>query len=863
MNTRIANLCLRLALISVFVQVIQRPLLAQSSWSIGPKTVLYMRVAFPDDTSEPVSHAAAAQVMVQASAFFEEQSYGLTSLTADVTPLLMLPQPKTYYSGQPPILLLQDARAAALEAGFDTVNYDLDIVRNNPIPGYAFSGTSNVGAKNLWLQHPSLGVLVHELGHNFGLHHSNFWRPTDGAAAGPGVNVPYGDVFDTMGQPQASPRNYDFNPYWKYSLGWLTDVEGPEVIQSGIYRLSAYDSAALEAGYVYALRVRKDAARDYWLSYRRALAGNRWLENGVVLNWNPWAGSGQGSQLLDATPGSPLGAADSPLTLGKTFSDREAGIHLTPVGKGQNGDRPWIDVYVHLDDTSPNLPPTMELTATSVSAAMNQGIQFDVAASDPDADELAYSWDFGDGSLAPNSSSVVHQWSLPGEYLVRCRVSDMKGGASSANVVVVIGAPDTLQVSGTVRRGVQPVEDVLVQTSLGFQTRTDSAGNYVLTGLATGDHTLSAVFPGTVLAPEFSNPVTLNASISGADFQATLQPPIFELQPQGISMKSGGVWVMSTIARGTPPLHFQWQLDEMDIDGALGSSLELSPLMLLDAGSYRVVVSNPYGTNTSNAATVVVTAPPRIVAQPQDIVANLGDTAVFDITVEGRDPLSIQWITPGGGFPEDGTNASFSVSNVQDIDAGSYSAFVFNDDGFVMSSNATLTVNHLPIPAAPVLERLAAQGVKVPASIFLGPDPDGDTVSLQSVGPGTANGGVVTVSSGWVFYTPPAGGISDDSFTFSVDDGRGGIAEGTATVIVLPDEIIPDNLHLETLSNGDSRLTFDGIPDRPYSVQYTEQLNPPSWQTLGTATADGSGRFSYTDSPPPDSPSRYYRSVYP
>ena len=167
---------------------------AQTGWTTGQKRVLYMRVAFTDDPTEPVSQPDAAQAMQQASAFFVDQSYGQVSLVADITPLLPLAKPKTYYSGLPPISLLADARAAASAAGFNPNDYDLDIVRNQPIPGYSFAGTSSVGSKNLWLQNPSLGVLVHELGHNFGLHHANLWQTTDGSITGPGASISYGDV---------------------------------------------------------------------------------------------------------------------------------------------------------------------------------------------------------------------------------------------------------------------------------------------------------------------------------------------------------------------------------------------------------------------------------------------------------------------------------------------------------------------------------------------------------------------------------------------------------------------------------------------------------------------------------------------
>jgi hypothetical protein len=71
------------------------------------------------------------------------------------------------------------------------------------------------------------------------------------------------------------------------------------------------------------------------------------------------------------------------------------------------------------------------------------------------------------------------------------------------------------------------------------------------------------------------------------------------------------------------------------------------------------------------------------------------------------------------------------------------------------------------------------------------------------------------------------------------------------------------NLGLELLAGGSARLNFDGIPGRIYAVQYAESLSTPAWQTLATLAADEFGMFAYVDTPPPNSPQRYYRAIEP
>jgi hypothetical protein len=101
---------------------------ANDAWTHGPKTVLYLRVNFPDDLTEPISEAGAYDVMDGVNDFYTEGSYDLTSLSPTVTPLMTLPETKGWYSTAGPGALLTAARAAARKAGYETANYDLDIV---------------------------------------------------------------------------------------------------------------------------------------------------------------------------------------------------------------------------------------------------------------------------------------------------------------------------------------------------------------------------------------------------------------------------------------------------------------------------------------------------------------------------------------------------------------------------------------------------------------------------------------------------------------------------------------------------------------------------------------------------------------
>lgn len=84
---------------------------------------------------------------------------------------------------------------------------------------------------------------------------------------------------------------------------------------------------------------------------------------------------------------------------------------------------------------APNQLPVASFTHNAV------GLQLSVdasASSDPDGDLLSYSWDFGDGSPAATTASLVHEYAEPGSYLVTLTVTDDRGGAASTTAEVTI-----------------------------------------------------------------------------------------------------------------------------------------------------------------------------------------------------------------------------------------------------------------------------------------------------------------------------------------------------------------------------------------------------------------------------------------
>lgn len=104
----------------------------------------------------------------------------------------------------------------------------------------------------------------------------------------------------------------------------------------------------------------------------------------------------QSSTLLDVSAGSPDGKDDSPLLIGRTFSDLSAGVHITPIGLSRTVPA-GMDIVVKRGSFPANIAPVAILNAPATNGAINAVFSFSVSATDADGDPLAYFWDFGDG----------------------------------------------------------------------------------------------------------------------------------------------------------------------------------------------------------------------------------------------------------------------------------------------------------------------------------------------------------------------------------------------------------------------------------------------------------------------------------
>jgi uncharacterized repeat protein (TIGR03803 family) len=92
-------------------------------------------------------------------------------------------------------------------------------------------------------------------------------------------------------------------------------------------------------------------------------------------------------------------------------------------------------------------------------------------------------------------------------------------------------------------------------------------------------------------------------------------PPMITSQPVNQNVRVGGTAIFAVGATGTPPLAYQWYFDrhkrQESLPGATNATLSFGPVHPNLAGDYQVIVTSPYGSATSDVASLTVLLRPN------------------------------------------------------------------------------------------------------------------------------------------------------------------------------------------------------------------------------------------------------------
>jgi glucose/arabinose dehydrogenase len=181
-----------------------------------------------------------------------------------------------------------------------------------------------------------------------------------------------------------------------------------------------------------------------------------------------------------------------------------------------------------------------------------------------------------------------------------------------------------------------------------------------ISGATSSSYTLSAaVFADN--GAKFRCVVT-NAINSATSNEATLTvnaPPTITAQPSNQTVTEGQTATFGVAASGSATLTYQWQRNQVNVSGATSPMYTTPATTASDNGAkFRCVVTNSFGSATSNEVTLTVQPPP-----PALVTEGISDSAVaLDSVTLFRDPFPL---TNAFNFSSDNrTRVMFFATNL-------------------------------------------------------------------------------------------------------------------------------------------------------------------------------------------------------
>ena len=184
-------------------------------------------------------------------------------------------------------------------------------------------------------------------------------------------------------------------------------------------------------------------------------------------------------------------------------------------------------------------------------------------------------------------------------------------------------------------------------------------------------------------------------SVTSQVASLSVLPCIVTVQPTNQMVGVGGSARFTVVADRPGPLGYQWYFTGTNlVQSGVNSTLALSGVSTNDAGNYTVVVTNNYGSATSQVATLTVVLPPTVAILPASQTNLAGTTVSFSVAASGVGPFTYQWQFNGTNLPNNiiTTVAGKSTPGYSGDGGVATNASLYRPTGFAFDSAGNLFI---------------------------------------------------------------------------------------------------------------------------------------------------------------------------
>lgn len=398
-----------------------------------------------------------------------------------------------------------------------------------------------------------------------------------------------------------------------------------------------------------------------------------------------------------------------------------------------------------------------------------------------------------------------------GAYTVSAAMGSVSANFSLTNLA---GAPSTVALTSG-NNQTTPVSTVFGSSLKA--TVTDAFGNplsgvsVTFTAPASGasatfsnsSNTISAITNSSGIAD--SGTFTANSTSGGylvaaaagsisSNFSLTnVAAPVVTTNPTSQSLSANSTATFTAAASGNPTPAVQWQKSTnggasfTNISGATSATLSFTAASGDNGSQYRAVFSNSVGSATTTAATLTVTAGPPVAGPVSATVAadSINNPITLSLSGGAATSVSVASQAAHGTATASGTSITYTpATGYSGSDSFTYTAS--NTSGGSAAATVSITVNPPPPTAAGSIAHVAMNSSNNPIPLALG----GGAASSVSISSGPSHG-TVSLSGPSITYTPVAGYVGPDSFSYIASNAGGTSTPATVAITVDPAVVPP------------------------------------------------------------------------